>query len=42
VTRNPSCRRHACGCAAREHFKRWNRYEDVNEYGILQEEFERS
>jgi RimJ/RimL family protein N-acetyltransferase len=27
---------------AREHFKRWDRYEDVNEYGILQEEFERS
>jgi [ribosomal protein S5]-alanine N-acetyltransferase len=26
---------------AREHFKRWDGYEDVNEYGILQEEFER-
>jgi len=26
----------------REHFKRWNRYEDVDEYGILREEFETS
>lgn len=25
---------------ARQHFKRWDRYEDVDEYGILREEFE--
>lgn len=25
---------------ARQHFKRWDRYEDVDDYGILREEFE--
>jgi [ribosomal protein S5]-alanine N-acetyltransferase len=27
---------------ARGHFRRWDRYEDVHEYGILREEFENS
>jgi RimJ/RimL family protein N-acetyltransferase len=27
---------------AREHFRRWDRYEDVEEYGMLREEFEAS